>query len=70
MTVDRMPVLKAGVEEGKLKVTWPEQSWANWQELQSSTEIQQLKETADSRIASSVGANEKGKGAGKGPCHT
>ena len=64
---DDTPVVSASVHENKLQLTWLGQAWKEWQEFQSSPELQTLVETANQKL--SQAAEKKSKGTGKGKSH-
>ncbi|CAK0800242.1 unnamed protein product [Prorocentrum cordatum] len=60
-------VIKVKVGGGDFQVEWVKEEWAQWQELQSSSEFALVLQTAKDRLAKSRGktTREAGKGPGK-----
>ena len=52
---DDTPVVSASVQENKLQLTWIGQVWNEWQEFQSSSELQTLVQTANQKLAQAPG---------------
>ena len=65
MKASSTPVLQVTIAQNRLKLEWLDQTWAEWKELQNSSELNQLMAVANDKLSKSAAAIGKGKG--KGP---
>ena len=65
MMVNRIPVVSATFVEKKIKLTWLEDTWDTWEELQKSPALKKIVDVANGKLESSFATQRKGKG--KGP---
>ena len=66
MKIGREPILAVSVSEGRIQLTWLNDEWSKWQELQESAELQQLITTANDSLTKASAAQPKGKGKSTG----
>ena len=67
MTVQEKEVASVGIEDGKLKILWLDDTWKEWKELDDPKEIQELVQAGNKRLKDATDSkkNEPGKGKGK-----
>ena len=62
MAIDNNRVLSTTVEDGKLKLNWHITEWDNWTELKESIELQELIQTANTKLSQASSTTAKGNG--------
>jgi hypothetical protein len=65
MKVNGKEVIRVSIQNDKFHVTWEDQKWTEWRELQDSEELKALIEVATNKIEQAGANAAKGKGKGK-----
>ena len=66
MTVHKKEVVSVSIEDGKLKISWLDDTWKEWKDLHDAKEIQELIQAGNKRLKDATDSKKSELGKGKG----